>query len=46
MPGAVSMIHRVVDEGLDVAVEAYPYGAARTAVGVKTSTRRIYLARA
>jgi Amidohydrolase family len=35
MPLAVSMIHRALDEGLNVTVEAYPYGAASTAIGAK-----------
>jgi N-acyl-D-glutamate deacylase len=35
MPLAVSMIHRALEEGLNITVEAYPYGAASTAIGAK-----------
>jgi N-acyl-D-glutamate deacylase len=35
MPLAVSMIHRALEQGLKVTVEAYPYGAASTAIGAK-----------
>jgi len=35
LPLAVAMIHRALDEGLNVTVEAYPYGAASTAIGAK-----------
>jgi N-acyl-D-glutamate deacylase len=32
---AVSMIHRALNQGLKITVEAYPYGAASTAIGAK-----------
>lgn len=32
---AVSMIHRAMDQGLNITVEAYPYSAASTAIGAK-----------
>ena len=35
MPLAVSMIHRALEQGLKITVEAYPYGAASTAIGAK-----------
>ena len=35
MPLAVSMIHQALDQGLNITVEAYPYGAASTAIGAK-----------
>lgn len=35
LPLAVSMIHRALEQGLNVTVEAYPYGAASTAIGAK-----------
>jgi N-acyl-D-glutamate deacylase len=35
MPVAVSMIHRALEQGLHVTVEAYPYGAASTGIGAK-----------
>jgi N-acyl-D-glutamate deacylase len=35
MPLAVSMIHRALEQGLNITVEAYPYGAASTAIGAK-----------
>ena len=35
MPLAASMIHRALEEGLNITVEAYPYGAASTAIGAK-----------
>jgi Amidohydrolase family len=35
MPLAVSMIHRALEEGLKITVEAYPYGAASTGIGAK-----------
>ena len=35
MPLAVSMIHHALEQGLKVTVEAYPYGAASTAIGAK-----------
>jgi N-acyl-D-glutamate deacylase len=35
MPLAVSMIHQALDEGLNVTVEAYPYGAGSTGIGAK-----------
>lgn len=35
MPLAVAMIDHALDQGLKVTVEAYPYGAASTAIGAK-----------
>jgi N-acyl-D-glutamate deacylase len=35
MPQAVSMIHRGLDQGLNITVEAYPYEAASTGIGAK-----------
>jgi N-acyl-D-glutamate deacylase len=35
MTVAVSMIHRALDQGLNIRVEAYPYGAASTGIGAK-----------
>lgn len=35
MPLAVSMIHRALEQGLKITVEAYPYGAASTGIGAK-----------
>ena len=35
MPLAVSMIHRALEQGLHITVEAYPYGAASTAIRAK-----------
>jgi N-acyl-D-glutamate deacylase len=35
MPIAVSMIHRALEQGLNITVEAYPYGAASTGIGAK-----------
>ena len=35
MPLAVPMIHRAREQGLHITVEAYPYGAASTAIGAK-----------
>ena len=35
MPLAVSMIHHALAQGLNVTVEAYPYGAASTGIGAK-----------
>jgi N-acyl-D-glutamate deacylase len=35
LPLAISMIHRALVEGLNVTVEAYPYGAAGTGIGAK-----------
>jgi N-acyl-D-glutamate deacylase len=32
---AVAMIHRALEQGLKITVEAYPYGAASTAIGAK-----------
>jgi hypothetical protein len=46
MPQAVSMIHRGLDQGLNITVEAYPYEAASTGIGAKFSRPRICLVRA
>jgi N-acyl-D-glutamate deacylase len=36
---AVPMIHRALEQGLKVTVEAYPYGAASTGIGAKFLAR-------